>query len=475
MAEKSNTLQRNAVKMFDVIVMAVAGTAPAYTLAATTGAIVAAVGLASPAAILYAAIPMVGVAWSFSHLNRCKVNAGASYAWVGENISPLFGFLSGWALLVAATLFMVAGSLPAGTATLDLIAPQLTNNMIAVTIAGAFWFLVMNFLVLRGIVITVKAQWVMSVIEVILLFVFGIAGLEKFGVIGAANQFSWSWLFSIRQFGNISTFAAGAVIAAFFYWGWDVTANLCEETEKTKTVTGIGTLIGMVLLIVIFLMFVIMAQKAMTIKELTDNTANIFPVLGQKVFGGSVGDLLILALFLSTIATLETTLIQVTRTLFSMGRDNVISQVFGAIHPKWKTPWAASYLIGAVSLVFFVVSNFLPSVGNIMSLCISAISLQVVFYYGLACISMTKFYWRNADNSFKSVILYKLWPLVSAIYLISLGIYDLPQLGWATDTLGIGLILVGLIPALLAKKKGVDFFKHVVLDLSEMEHIDLPM
>jgi hypothetical protein len=42
--------------------MAVAGSAPAYTIAGSTAALVAAVGLAGPAALLYCGIPMLGIA-----------------------------------------------------------------------------------------------------------------------------------------------------------------------------------------------------------------------------------------------------------------------------------------------------------------------------------------------------------------------------------------------------------------------------
>ena len=39
-------------------------------------------------------------------------------------------------------------------------------------------------------------------------------------------------------------FAAGALIAAFYYWGWDVTSNLNEETSDGRRTTGLGGLIG---------------------------------------------------------------------------------------------------------------------------------------------------------------------------------------------------------------------------------------
>lgn len=115
---RTHALRGNVLNAADSIVMAVAGSAPAYSIAASTAVLIAAVGFAGPAALLYCGIPMLGIAWAFSYLNRIESNAGASYAWVGRVLHPVLGFLSGWALVVSATIFMVAGSLPAGSVTL---------------------------------------------------------------------------------------------------------------------------------------------------------------------------------------------------------------------------------------------------------------------------------------------------------------------------------------------------------------------
>ena len=103
----------NVLGTFDTVVMAVAGSAPRTPRRHYRGP-GAAVGLAGPAALLYCAIPMLGITLAFSHLGRIDVNAGASYSWVGRTLHPFLGFISGWALVISATIFMVAGSLPPG-------------------------------------------------------------------------------------------------------------------------------------------------------------------------------------------------------------------------------------------------------------------------------------------------------------------------------------------------------------------------
>ena len=80
---------------------------------------------------------MLGIAFAFSHLGRGDVNAGAAYSWVRKALHPLLGFISGWAVVVSATIFMVAAAVPAGTATLSLFNADKTWSTDMITAFGA--------------------------------------------------------------------------------------------------------------------------------------------------------------------------------------------------------------------------------------------------------------------------------------------------------------------------------------------------
>jgi len=109
-------LAANALGLGESVIMGIAGTAPAFSAAAATATLIAAVGVLSPASLLYCGAIMFGVTLAFKELNRVDPNAGASYAWVEKAFGPVLGFLAGWSLLVASALFMVTGTVPAATA-----------------------------------------------------------------------------------------------------------------------------------------------------------------------------------------------------------------------------------------------------------------------------------------------------------------------------------------------------------------------
>lgn len=448
--EDIQELKHNELTKVDSVIMGIAGTAPAYTISASTAALIAAVGMMGPGSILYAAIVMFGIAFAFMFLNRWRSDAGASYAWVGRAIHPTLGFMSGWALIVATCLFMVAGSLPVGTATLDLIAPSLAGNVIAVTIAGAFWFLAMNILIMVGIQITTKFQKYMTIVEVLILIVIAIGALIKFGA-HPVNAFSWSW-FSPTGF-NLNTFMSGSLVAIFYYWGWDVTANLTEETKDRNHAPGYGGVFGMIGIFILFELLQVVFQMGLTPKQITAASTNLLPVIGDMIFPRPWGNIAILAVMISTVATLETSLLQASRTLFAMGRDSVLGEKFGQLHPRFKTPWLAGIVMGIISLLLFIVSSFSSGVNVVMTDAITAIGLQIAFYYGLTGFACAWYYRHELTLNFKTFVMRGLWPVLSAMFLWTIAIYDIPQLGWQTDAIGLGTLALGAIPLLYYRFK----------------------
>ncbi len=101
-------LKGGAISFVSNIVIAVASTAPGYSLAATLGFIVAigGIGLQSPAVILIAFIPMGCIAAAYNYMNRANPDCGTTFSWVTMAMGPRIGWMSGWAVVVADVLVM---------------------------------------------------------------------------------------------------------------------------------------------------------------------------------------------------------------------------------------------------------------------------------------------------------------------------------------------------------------------------------
>ena len=156
-----------------------AGNAPSYSIAVTSGALIgAATGLA-PAIIFLCGIVVLGILLAYKKLNEEQTSAGAAYTWVSQIVNPTLGFFAGWCVLVASVLFIVAASLPAGKAALMLIDPAWGESKLLVTLVALGFLAVISFAVLRGIEVVGRVQSLLTGLEIGLIAVIAAAKIGR--------------------------------------------------------------------------------------------------------------------------------------------------------------------------------------------------------------------------------------------------------------------------------------------------------
>ncbi|HSM97181.1 MAG TPA: APC family permease [Rhizomicrobium sp.] len=436
-------LKAGSLSFIESMVMGVAGSAPGYTIAVTTAVLLGVAGTLSPGALVIFAVPMLGIAVAYKALNRQSVSAGAAYQWTTVEFGKFWGFFSGWALLVASMIFMVTGSLPLATATLDFIDPALANNVVLSAAVASAWFLVIATVLIVGIEVTSRVQMVMTGIELVLLSAVVIGAFAHAAVHGAVNPFSWSWF----GFGySASAFANTALIVVFFYWGWDVTANLAEETHNAEVNAGNGGFVSIFITIAYYIAFVVAALVLFPVKDSSGMNANIiYNIAVGAGFGRTGGLLASIAVILSSVATLETTMLQFSRTLFAMGRDGAMPRAFGVVDARTKTPVRAMLVLIAMGLLFLWGSSLMPTVKTIIADGVNAVGVLVAYYFGLAGLVAAKVFFPSWRHHFGRWLWLCLYPALSGIALIVLGAYAISTFDLVTKIVGIGGLALGII------------------------------
>lgn len=443
-------LASNSLGTVESAIMGIAGTAPAFSVAVTTAAIVASVGVLSVGSILYCGLIMFGIMLAFIHLSKITPHAGATYAWVGHVFGRKWGFFAGWGVLVASIFFMVSATIPAATSTLVLIAPEYVENPNWVTAVAAMWLTLVTLVVTKGIKHASVAQLILTVIETAVIFALIIGAFIQYGGRPAhIPSFIWISPFSFTP----QLFATGALTAIFFYWGWDVTMNLSEETKAGEGdephSASQGAFWAMVNLILFFVIMMIVVLIVLTDEEIAAANTNVLYAIANKLFPTPWNYLAVLSTILSTVGTIETQILQFSRSMFAMARDQALHGRYATLHPEWKTPWVATLVIWFFGIVLLFLSSYSPSVKVILESSILAIGFQICFYMSLAGFACAWHYRSKLGDGVYDATSYVLWPLLAGAFMVFVGLYSIPTFDGLTIALGLGGILIGFIPLAL--------------------------
>ena len=447
---RSGELAKESLGVFEAAIMGIAGTAPAFSVAVTTAAIVASVGVLSVGSILYCGLIMFGIMLAFFHLSKISPHAGAAYAWVGHVFGRTWGFFAGWGLLVASIFFMVSATIPAATSTLVLIAPELVESTVWVSSVAAIWLTLVTLVVTKGIKHASYAQMILTGIETVVVFALIIAAFVQYGGQPAHTpSIIWFSPFSFTP----QLFATGALTAIFFYWGWDVTMNLSEETRAGATgkphQASQGAFWAMVNLILFFIIMMIVVLIVLSDEEISQANTNVLYAIANKLFPTPWNYLAVLSTILSTVGTIETQILQFSRSMFAMARDDMLHRRYARIHSEWQTPWVATLVIWFLGLLLLFCSSYMPSVKSILESSILAIGFQICFYMSLAGFACAWHYREKLGMGAYNAISYVLWPLLAALFMVFIAIYSIPTFDLVTNILGIGGILIGFVPLML--------------------------
>ena len=443
-------LRAGSLGFGESVVMGVAGIGPAYSLAATAAVLIGSVGTLAPASLLYCGLIMFGIVFAFRHLNSQDANAGASYSWLTSIFSPAIGFFAGWSVLAGSALFMVSGTLPAAAATIKLFEPSLVDNQNAVTLIAAGWVVAIGAIVAKGIKLSSYAQILFTVFEVGVVALLVVLAAVDFGP-APVHAYSTAW-FTGGDFAP-GLFAAGAGVALFAFSGWDVTLNLNEETCDGARIAGRGSIVAAAITVMLLVGFNAVALQVLTDAEIENAGVNIVSVLAERLIPHPWDYVAVIAVMLSTVGTLETSILQFTRTLFAMGRDNVLHPRYARLHQTYRTPWLATLLITMLGLLLLFASSYQSGIKTVIGDSVNAVGFQIAFYYALAGLACAWHFRKQALTGLGQFISLLAWPLLGVGFCLFIAVYNVPTYNLTTNVLGIGGIAIGIVPYLWSRSR----------------------
>jgi amino acid transporter len=499
-------LKSSAVGLVSSVVIGVASTAPAYSLAATLGFIVAFVGKQSPIIVILAFVPMLFTAIGYKEMNKADPDCGTTFTWATRAFNPVTGWLGGWGIiaadiLVMASLAQVAGQYGFLLFNADGIGGDATNGW--VFLVGVAWIVVMTWICYVGVELSARLQQIMLSVEMVVLVVFAIWSLVK--VYGSsppdtALHIAGSW-FNPFDIGSISNFVRGIILMLFIYWGWDSAVSVNEETADPSRTPGRAAVISTLMLVATYTLLTLSAQAFAGVGDKgiglgnSDNSTDVLSILGRAVFGGGgfgsfMSHLLILMVLTSAASSTQTTILPTARTSLSMAVYKALPSAFARTHKKHLTPTVSTLAFGGLSIVFYAILNYATTnKGNVIADVVSALGLMIAFYYGLTGFACAWYYRHQLRDSARNFWMQGVFPFLGGLMMFGALIFSLyndwlapsdisaSYTGWhmtfpphwaigGVFIIGIGTFIIGIILMLIWRAVAPAFFRGETLNRS---------
>ena len=460
-------LQAGALGLVGNIVIGLAAVAPAYSLAATLGYVVLAVGEKAPSMFLLAFIPMLLVAFAYKELSQDTPDCGTTFTWSTKAFGPWIGWIGGWGLAVSAIIVLANVAEIAAIYLFKFLGlDDLAENILAKVLLGAFFIVAMTLISARGIVVSERFQNVLIAIQFGVLIIVSIIALVRVfsGTAGAqaiTPQLSWLWPSGL----DMSSIAAAIILCIFIYWGWDACLAVGEETKNPGRTPGIAAVITTLILVCTY---VLVAYAVQSFSGFSDvgiglnnpmNTDDVLTVLGKPVAGTIAASLLLLTVSVSALSSTQTTILPTARGTLSMAVYEAIPKRFARVHPRYMTPAFGTLVMGGAAMFFYLLLTFLSE--NALADSVASLGLAVAFYYGITAFACVWYFRRTLFSSVRNLFFRGIFPLIgglamAAAFGVSAKDMIAPDYGYTAFgpiggvfVLGVGMLVLG-IPLMLA-------------------------
>lgn len=267
--------------------------------------------------------------------------AGGQYAMAKYMLGPLASFNVGLMLVFEYVMLEAADALVVGQILQSLHPDVQALPYIILSL------LLLTYLNYRGVYATLTLNFFITAIAFVTIFIllFGTkfynpaTSLLQIKQLTDGLPYGWLGIIAALQFG------------IWFYLGIEGTALAAEECRSTSRSLPVGTMIGLVTLLVGATITWFVTSGMVGAEKLGQS---VFPLYDAALATGK--PFIILALFIGTIlaclASANGCINDSSRAWFAMSRDTLIPGAFAVTHPKYKTPYRAILFLLPISMAF---------------------------------------------------------------------------------------------------------------------------
>jgi amino acid transporter len=450
-------LAAGALKLPGVMVQAVTHIAPGLNVLLGLTFIVGFAGVTAPISYIIGGLICLGVAVVLTQLAKHITSAGGYFTYVSKTVGARAGWLTTWTYFLYDPVAVAAVCAFTSALLRDTLKAQYGWNINWYILFFVMLIIVTAF-TMFGVALSAQAMLVLGGLEVIIFLALGISGLVSPGPGG----------FDVSSFnpGNIPSARGlylGVVFTILALSGFESVAPMAEETENPRrnvpiAIVGSTIIVGVFYVLVNWGILVGFGTKGVVAGNFTASD-QIFD-LARRLWG-SAWLLVLFATVNSALAVAIAIQNATTRVLFSMGRAGALPTWLGQVHPRFKTPWNAIWLMTALTLALGLgVGSWFGPIGQ-FGFIGTFQTLGLVLVYSMGNLGVFLYFWRERRGEFNP-LLHLIIPLVTSLALLWVayktieGAHLLHPQGFIDYPfwVALGWILIGVVILIFASRTG---------------------
>jgi putrescine importer len=303
--------------------------------------------------ILIAMIAMLFTAISYGRMARAYPSAGSAFTYVGQEINPALGYVTGWSMVMDYMLNPIICTIWCSQQA-HVFAPGVSYWTWAV-----FFALVFTLLNVQGVKTSAHVNSALAAgMGVVIAIFFVVAARYIFGHPHDSAGF-YTQPFYDPSMWNTKAVLGGTSIAVLTYIGFDGISTLSEEAENPRRNILLATVLTCLVIGILSAFEVYAAQLIWPASQPFPDVDTAFVhVAGRawKPMFGIIGFTLLVANFGSGMGAQ----IGAARLLYGMGRSNALPKsFFGVVDAKHRVPRNNVLFVGAIALIAALLMGYL--------------------------------------------------------------------------------------------------------------------
>jgi APA family basic amino acid/polyamine antiporter len=300
-------------------------------------------------------------ALTFAEIGSRFPTAGGFYKIFSHCYHPAYAFMLNWALCITNAASAVGVAIVGAENLNPVMLPAHLQTALALKITAATIILVLFALNYLGIKMGARTQNVLSMVKIVMMAVFCLA------LLGPHKP-----LITPTFYGNVGGFdfvkALGvSLIAVFFaYGGYQNTINFGADIKQPSRNIPKAIFAGMGIVILLYLV-INFAYCAVLGFTAVQNSTRLAADLAGSFFGPQGFTLTCLAIFISAVGFINTSLMSNPRIYYAMAEDKILPPAFKRINEKTMTQeFGLTFFVALMIISLFLLGTFEKIVNYVM-------------------------------------------------------------------------------------------------------------